>query len=666
MTRAAERVSGRKGRWQTASELVVLCGFAFAQPFFEVVSDTPEYFSQRDIVFVEAAVFGVLLVAVPPGLLLAAEAMAQRMRESLRRRVHLGIVFVLGAIIACQVLDRISARLGEAGGGRLAAVATLVAAVCLGALFALALERHRPVADWIAVLLPAPLVFLALFLFDAPRLGDDVRAAEVRTPAPVVVVVLDELPTSSLIGRDGRLDGQRYPGFAALADTSTWYRNATTIGDATGLAVPSILSGRRPQAGTRPDLGSYPDSLLTLLSASHDFNVVEPITALCPASRCETGGSTLSRIGRLADDAWRIDLQFTAPDRVEGALPEPRGFETEGRSRGDLEDFLSRLGPSDKPLLGFAHLVLPHHPWVFLPDGGRYVRKGDVSPLPSGFRDPDWVDDRRTVQIAWQRHLLQVGYLDGVLQRIVRRLRTTGLFDHALVVVAADHGISFRPGRPGRQPTVDNLADIAAVPLFVKLPEQRRGAIVDGVARTVDVLPTIGRELGVAMPAAVDGRALPGPEGLPDAPVRVDSFTGRTVTLPLGAVLEGRRKTVERQVKLFGSGRWGRVFDLAPAPPGFPVDVAGLTARGLRSVPARIDQESELHAFDPSSGYAPAFVSGRLLDDSAGDERLVLVVNGRVEALITPRRQDGELRFASMIDPARLRSGRNDVSLYRR
>jgi hypothetical protein len=42
------------------------------------------------------------------------------------------------------------------------------------------------------------------------------------------------------------------------------------------------------------------------------------------------------------------------------------------------------------------------------------------------------------------------------------------------------------------------------VPLFVKAPGQVEGGVVDGVVRTIDVLPTIARELGIRL-SGVDG-----------------------------------------------------------------------------------------------------------------------------------------------------------------
>ena len=76
------------------------------------------------------------------------------------------------------------------------------------------------------------------------------------------------------------------------------------------------------------------------------------------------------------------------------------------------------------------------------------------------------------------------------------------------MVVLADHGVSFVPGGNARLVDRDNIADIARVPLFVKLPGQRAGRVDTRAARTIDVLPTIADVLGVRLPWRVDGRSL--------------------------------------------------------------------------------------------------------------------------------------------------------------
>ena len=70
---------------------------------------------------------------------------------------------------------------------------------------------------------------------------------------PVVMLLLDEFPLTSLLDSKGQVDARLYPNFAKLAGQSTWYRNATAVSGLTQWAVPAMLSGRYPtKARWRP------------------------------------------------------------------------------------------------------------------------------------------------------------------------------------------------------------------------------------------------------------------------------------------------------------------------------------------------------------------------------------------------------------------------------
>ena len=93
---------------------------------------------------------------------------------------------------------------------------------------------------------------------------DDSAAGEALPP--IVVIVLDEFPTESLTTPSGRIDAARYPNFAALARTSTWFRNGYTVFDSTFKAVPAILDGRMPMDRTAADVRSHQPSVYHLLN----------------------------------------------------------------------------------------------------------------------------------------------------------------------------------------------------------------------------------------------------------------------------------------------------------------------------------------------------------------------------------------------------------------
>ena len=107
-----------------------------------------------------------------------------------------------------------------------------------------------------------------------------------------------------------------------------------------------------------------------------------------------------------------------------------------------------------------------------------------------------------------QRHLLQVGFVDRLIGRLVDHLKEQGIYDEALLILTSDHGASYREGSPRRTFRKENAADIVLIPLFVKVPGQESGVIRDRPVETVDILPTIASLLSIDMPFEVDGQSL--------------------------------------------------------------------------------------------------------------------------------------------------------------
>ena len=117
----------------------------------------------------------------------------------------------------------------------------------------------------------------------------------VGSPAPVVFIVLDEVPVASLMRGDGTLNEERFPNFARLAAAGTWYRDASSVSPNTPLSVPTILDGDLPPGGGLPTSVDHPDNLFTLLGSTYDLDVTETVTELCPGSVCAGRGRSVAR-----------------------------------------------------------------------------------------------------------------------------------------------------------------------------------------------------------------------------------------------------------------------------------------------------------------------------------------------------------------------------------
>ena len=122
----------------------------------------------------------------------------------------------------------------------------------------------------------------------------------------------------------GHVDAVRYPAFAELERTSTWFRNAYAVYDSTEHAQPSIMDGDYPAAGELPIASDHPASLFTLFGKTHRMNVSEEATALCPRGLCEDPRLAQpygERMKSMASDLGLVWLHMVSPAGLEAKLP---------------------------------------------------------------------------------------------------------------------------------------------------------------------------------------------------------------------------------------------------------------------------------------------------------------------------------------------------------
>jgi hypothetical protein len=609
--------------------LLVLSSFAVAQPLFDLLGKNGEFFAARGSTRWDTVVLAFALTLVLPALLLAVEALVPR---AARGPLHAAFVAALVGLFVLQAVR------GVGGPGWF--LVALAAAVGAGG--ALLYARVAGARLVLTVLAPAPLLFLALFLFhsDASRLTfsepEQAHAANVRPSASTILVAFDELPVNSILNARGRVDAVRFPHFADLARGSTWFADASTVAEGTTHAVPAILTGRFPRAGEFPVYTDHRQNLFTLLGGGADLHVLDEETHLCPPELCP--GLTDSfgdRMGTLAEDTTVVYLHELLPDDLSKGIPSiANGWDDFLRDSSKHNDpgridpeFLASLRPQPRPSLWYVHVMLPHSPWTYLPSGRRYT----IRPAPGWGGDEVWTDNQAAVDQYWQRHLFQTGYADRVLGELLARLCATGIYDRALLVVTADHGVSFRAGQKRRPLSERNLQDIAYVPLFVKLPHQQRGRIERAAARTIDILPTIAKAVGVRIPWRVDGHSLLG-DRAPERNVVLIKDRGRHFVVPVAELEARRERALRRQIGLFGSGEpLARLYGIGP-----DRGLLGRPVRRLGLVPAhaKLDDLDRSRYLVQVSGTVAAPIHDVAVAAGGTVVAVVPAVDGRFWALV--------------------------------
>ncbi|MFI6820896.1 sulfatase-like hydrolase/transferase [Micromonospora sp. NPDC050187] len=635
-------------------EVVALVGLAVTQPLLDVLGRSPDFFLFHRATPGQVVALLALVAVVPTAALAGLGALTRLAGGRVRLVAHRVLVALLLATLAVQVGREVT----PLRGGPL-----LLVAGAAGVAGAAAHRRWRVPGRILRAAAVGPPVFVALFVLVSPASAvvlpraEGAGAGAATGPGghpPVVLLVLDELPLVSLLGPDGRIDATRFPHFAELAAGSTWYRNATGVSGWTPYALPAMLTGRYPARPDAPHYSRYPENLFTALGGLYEIRAQESITRLCPPSRCDQPVGPEQGLGVLVRSSADLLRQLVAPveSRVdpEASYREPTAAEagldaaepapTDPKFRWDsLDDhqparftsFLADLRPAARPTLHFLHLLMPHSPWAYLPSGARYEAPDDL---------PD--DGAGWAELGRQRHLAQLGYTDRLIGETLRTLRATGLYDRALLVVTADHGVSFTTGSQGRG--MDAIRDapdeVAWVPTFVKEPGQRAGRVDDRNWEHVDLLPTVADLARVRLPGRVDGRSAR-QEARERADKRFYDRPGQPLTLPGGVP--------------------------APPPPPVPHPLVGTTVDDPPTGgTVRVADLDAFRAVDPAAGRLPALVWGTVPDRVPDGTLLAVAVNGRVGAVVPVVSPDpGGRRFAALLtDDTLFRAGPNRLDVH--
>lgn len=697
MTGDSNPVTHRPPLRVDAVQLFVLNGFAIAQPLFQAIADQATFLVRQQIDAVGLSLVIAALMLGAPSMLLGLEMLiGQACGHGMRRKLHRGIVLLLVLSLTLQVFEAFlkSTELQSWG---VPGPFTLALALPTAFYAARWIEYSNYARKLVVYALAGLVLFPAMFCrrpgvweVFVPPAGSDPPV--VLNPVPIVMVVFDGFNGMSLLDEQHAIDASRYPNFARLASMSDWYRNATTVHPRTAYAVPALLTGNLPRE-VLPLASEYPHNLFALLheSGQYELTVFEPGTNLSPRG-IEQRLVQLPPLQQAALTLWHLQFVFwnaTLPDDVFPTMQDiPRSwfglsqeinvadsddvagafhYSWDVQRPDQFELFLNTLRSSDIPAFRFLHLVMPHHPWNYLPDGTCYAPQMDVGTIPlgaHGFLGEDWSDDPLIVQLAWQRYLLQVMFVDTLIGRLLDELEASGLLHECLLVVTADHGEAFVPGVSRREPVDANLSQILPIPLFIKLPGQRTGSVSDENVESIDVFPTIADVIGLQLYHEVEGRAIFDPEFTPRLR---KTFLSNWQPTGVSAEFPERYRSVDRMIELFGTGSNNdRVesFSYMPELVGqpltqFTIDEADQSVVSLTSGSRVYD------AAVPD--VRNCLFEGRVLGMHESDppRTVVISLNGSIVG-VTRTLQDAVLagHFSVLASRAEFHNGNNDLRIF--
>jgi arylsulfatase A-like enzyme len=177
----------------------------------------------------------------------------------------------------------------------------------------------------------------------------------------------------------------------------------------------------------------------------------------------------------------------------------------------------------------------PHEPWdppqwyIEMYDPGY---KGRVFDAPTAGRYRDWGITDREVKHIHARYCGEVTMVDAAVGRVLATLEKVGILDEVAILFLTDHGSYFgQPGdfgmlrKPHYYPTKDPigvglafkkddvemfplLPPLTRIPLFIKLPGQKKGKRFQQIAQPLDIAPTVMELFGLKTPAEFTGQSL--------------------------------------------------------------------------------------------------------------------------------------------------------------
>jgi len=683
--------------WLLGLQLAALWSLGLVRPVFDVLGTDNAFFVARGNTPGDILIFAIGVTFIPPLALTLIELIVRAASLKASRLVHLIFVALLTALLALQFVK----------GSFAASTPALLVALAIGALVAFAFWKTAGMRSFMTVLTPATFIFLALFIFASPvsdvimpsseGSGSGGAQGQSGNSTPVVLVIYDEFPVTMMMDKNTNINAARFPAFADLGKTATWYKNNTTVSDATYSAVPAILTGIAPQDKTQHNV-PVKQSIYTFLAASHRVGNVEAITHVCQPSICEPApvGDTQERLTALYNDLTVVAGRTVLPKEIADRLPAVDStygdFAPVSSNSADPAEALKVKNPKarfadtppianvdgaaanndglriaaemqnsisgdGKPPLYVIHMLMPHVPLRFMASGDQYVPNGTDAP---GLTDATWNSNSYLTNLALQRALLQAEFADTILASIVKRMKQSGIWERSLFIVTADHGSSFRPSGSRRPVTQQNLPELANTPLFVKTPGQTSGTVSTAATRSVDIAPTIAQVTKTGEGLKFDGIPVSAKHTSTVVAVR-NGRQEHKVKGQAAEVMKRRDQLVAEWTTTFPGGQDG-LYRLGPNQGLIGKQVASVATTSTNASGV-INYPDSYSRIRPASGVLQIYLTGST-SGLAANVPLAAAVDGRIVAVGESFDTPSGVQFGMILPPATLSGTHARVQVF--
>lgn len=234
-------------------------------------------------------------------------------------------------------------------------------------------------------------------------------------------------------------------------------------------------------------------------------------------------------------------IQATKGSCGKGKTFHPARFKAEDSNTAYLTDKVIEYTTQNQETAWFAHVSFfsPHPPFI-APEPYNSMYEADEMPLPIRQASPE----KEAAQHPWLAHYLynqsgagfslgedskhnlaisdkdlrqikatyfgMMSEVDAQIGRLINHLKELGCYDDTLIVFTSDHGEHL--GDHWMFAKYSYFDQTFHIPLIIRDPskkaDEHRGAVVDAVTESVDIMPTILGSIGAAAPNQCDGHSL--------------------------------------------------------------------------------------------------------------------------------------------------------------
>ncbi|HEX7150682.1 MAG TPA: sulfatase-like hydrolase/transferase [Thermoanaerobaculia bacterium] len=304
-----------------------------------------------------------------------------------------------------------------------------------------------------------------LLLLAACRNAETAVPAASAPNAPVILISIDTLRADRLPAYG--YSGVQTPAIDALRKDAILYRNAYSHVPLTLPSHVSMLTGQLP-----PDTGVRNNIGFTFDAAKQPT-----LPALLKAKGYATGAAVSAYVLR-GNTGLGAAFDFYDDNMVAHAGEAAGRVQRAGDVTLPVAERWTREH-AQSPFFFMLHLFEPHSPYA----------------APEPFR----------TQYAAQPYDGEIAATDALVGRFLDHLRSTGIYDRAVIILLSDHGEGLND-HGEEEHGIFLYREAIHVPLLIKLPQsQRAGETVAAPVQLIDLLPTLTKLTGAETPQGLRG-----------------------------------------------------------------------------------------------------------------------------------------------------------------